>query len=158
MSGDQGDVEGLNPEALPGPAVESPNGEQANDGDNSTPPPGSLPLFKEQGNPRFPRALLVVGGFDILANPINTGMSEWLVSVTALDLNTSIEAVLLHLVCNALDNRDKSWPGLLKSFPWFPKALLDISPAKRDARWDWIQSKKPADVEGGGEVVQHHTF
>ena len=85
-------------------------------------------------------------------------MSEWLVSANALDLNTSIEAVLLHLVRNALENGDKSWPGLLKSFPWFPKVLFDINPAKRDARWDWIQSKKPADVEGGGEVIQHHTF
>ena len=158
MSGDQGDAEGLNPDAVPGPAVEPPNGEQLIDGDDSTSPPGSLPLIKEQGNPRFPKALLVGGGFEILANPINQGMSEWLVSATALDLHTSIEAVLLHLVRNALENRDKSWPGLLKSFPWFPKALLDISPAKRDNRWDWIQSKKPAEVEGGEEVIQHHTF
>ena len=39
MSGDQGDVEGLNPEALPGLAVEPPgDGEQSNHGDDTTPP------------------------------------------------------------------------------------------------------------------------
>ena len=150
MSGDQGNGDGLIPDPVPGPAVEPPNGEQVIDGDDSTSPPGSLPLITERGNPRFPKALLVGGGFKILANPINQGMSEWLVSATVLDLHTSIEAVLLHLVRNALENRDKSWPALLKSFPWFPKALLDISPAKRDNCWDWIQSRKPAEVEGGG--------
>ena len=101
MSEDQGGPEGLNPEVLPGPAVEPPNGEQANHGDDSTPPPGSLALFKEQGNPKFPKALLVGGGFDILANPICSGMSEWLVSASVLDLNTSIEGVLLLILHNA---------------------------------------------------------
>ena len=47
MSADQGGPEGLNPEVLPGPAIEPPDGEQSNDGDDSTPPPGSLALFKE---------------------------------------------------------------------------------------------------------------
>ena len=158
MSEDQGNGDGIIPDPVPGPTVEPPNGEQSIDGDDSTSPPGSLPLISERGNPRFPKALLVEGGFKILANPINQGMSEWLVSATALDLHTSIEAVLLHLVHNALVNRDKSWPALLKSFSWFPKALLEISPAKRDNRWDWIQSRKPAEVEGGGEVIQHHTY
>ena len=67
MSEDQGGPEGLNPEGLPGPAaIKPPDGEQHNNGDDSTPPPGSLPLFKEQGNPKFPKALLVGGGFKIL--------------------------------------------------------------------------------------------
>ena len=157
MSEDQGGPEGLNPEVLPGPAVEPPNGEQANHGDDSTPPPGSLALFKEQGNPKFPKALLVGGGFDILANPICSGVSEWLVSASVLDLNTSIEGVLLHMLRNALANRDKSWPELLKNFDWFPKVLFDIGQPKRDACWEWIQSKKPEDptiFEG----TPHHTF
>ena len=104
MSADQGGPEGLNPEDLPGPALEPPVGEQSNHGDDSTPPappPGSLVLFKEQGNPKFPKALLVGGGFDILANPICSGVSEWLVSASVLDLNTSIEGVLLHMLRNA---------------------------------------------------------
>ena len=106
MTGDQGNGGGTIPEPVPGPTDEPPTGEQANDGDDSTSPPGSLPLITERGNPRFPKALLVGGGFKILDNPINLGMSEWLVSATALDLHTSIEAVLLHLVRNALENRD----------------------------------------------------
>ena len=119
MSEDQGNGDGFIPEPVPGPtADEPPKGEQANHGDDSTSPPGSLPLITERGNPRFPKALLVGGGFEILSNPINLGYSEWLVSETALDLHTSIEAVLLNLVQNALDNRDKKWPELLRSFSW----------------------------------------
>ena len=76
MSEDQGNSDGVIPEPVPGPtADEPPKGEQANDGNNSTSPPGSLPLITEQGNPRFPMALLVGGGFEILDNPINLGMS-----------------------------------------------------------------------------------
>ena len=158
MSEDQGNGDGLIPDPVPGPAVEPPNGEQIIDGDYSTSPPGSLPLVTERGNPRFPKDLLVGGGFEILSNPINFGYSEWLVSATALDLHTSIEAVLLNLVDNALKNRDKKWPELLRLFPWFPKALLEVSQAKRDNRWDWINSKKPADTDGREEVIRHHTF
>ena len=158
MSEGQGTGDGSIPNPLPGPQVEPPEGEQSNDGDITDSPPGSQPLISERGNPRFPRSLLVGGGYEILSNPINQGYSEWLVSATALDLHTSIEAVLLNLVDNALNNRDKSWPGLLKSFSWFPKALLDISPAKREKRWDWILSKKPAEIEGRGEAIQHHTY
>ena len=158
MSEDQGGPDGLNPEGLPGPAaIEPPHGEQHNNSDDSTPPPGSLPLFKEQGNPKFPKALLVGGGFEILANPICSGMSEWLVSESVLDLNTSIEAVLLHLLRNALANGDKSWPEFLRSFDWFPNALFDFGPAKRDARWDWIMSKGPADPSNF-VATPHHSF
>ena len=141
---DNGD--GINPEPVPSPAASGPpTSEHDNNGDDSTSPPGSLPLVSERGNPRFPRDLLVGGGFEILSNPINFGYSEWLVSATALDLHTSIEAVLLNLVDNALKNRDKKWPELLRSFSWFPKALLEVSQAKRQARWDWINSRKPED-------------
>ena len=149
-----GNGDGKIPEPVPGPpADEPPKSEQNKNGDDSTSPPGSLPLVSEHGNPRFPKVLLVGGGFDILGNPINLGYSEWLVSETALDLHTSIEAVLLNLVQNALDNRDKKWPELLRSFSWFPKALLEVSQAKRDNRWDWINSKKPADADGREEVI-----
>ena len=56
MSGDQGNGDGLIPDPVPGPTVEPPNGEQIIDGDDSTSPPGSLPLISERGNPRFPKA------------------------------------------------------------------------------------------------------
>ena len=158
MSEGQGTGDGSIPNPLPGPQVEPPEGEQSNDGDITDSPPGSQPLISEQGNPRFPRSLLVGGGYEILSNPIIQGYSEWLVSATALDLHTSIEAVLLNLVDNALNNKGKSWPGLLKSFSWFPKALLDISPAKREERWNWILSKKPEDTNEKGEAILPHTY
>ena len=157
MTGDHDNCDGLIPEPVPGPSDEPPPGEQANDGDDSDSPPGSLLLISERGNPRFPKSLLVGGGFEILSNPINKGYSEWLVSATALDLHTSIEAVLLNLVDNALKNRDKKWPELLRSFSWFPKALLEVSQAKRQARWDSIISKKPEDP-APGEVIQPHVY
>ena len=106
---DNGD--GVNPSPVPSPAVlEPPTSEQNTNGDESTSPPGSLPLISERGNPRFPRDLLVGGGFEILTNPINVGLPEWVVSATALELHVSIEAVLLNLVENALQNRDANWP------------------------------------------------
>ena len=108
MAEAQGNGDGVNPEPVPSPtASEPPTSEHENNGDDSTSPPGSLPLVSEHGNPRFPRDLQVGGGFEILSNPINVGYSEWLVSATVLDLHTSIKAVLLNLVENALQNRDK---------------------------------------------------
>ena len=149
---------GIIPDPLPGPHVEPPAGEQAKNGDIAASPPGSVPLISEHGNPRFPRSLLVGGGYDILSNPINQGLPEWLVSATALDLHVSIEAVLLNLVDNALKSQGKSWPGLLKSFGWFPKALMEISPAKREERWDWIISQKPEEANKEGAVIRPHTY
>ena len=123
--------DGNNPSLVPSPeAFEPPEGEQNIIADASASPPGSLPLISEHGNPRFPRDLLVGGGFDILDNPINVALPEWVVSATALELHVSIEAVLLNLVENALQNRDAKWPGLLRSFSWFPKALLEVSQPK----------------------------
>ena len=149
---------GVNPSPVPSPTPsEPPTSEQNISDDASTSPPGSLPLVSERGNPRFPRDLLVGGGFKILANPINVGFTEWLVSATALDLHISIEAVLLNLVENALQNRGKKWPELLRSFSWFPKALLEVSQEKRQVRWDWIVSKKPEDP-APGEVIQPHVY
>ena len=103
---------------VPSPeALEPPEGEQNTNADASTSPPGSLPLVSERGNPRFPRDLLVGGGFEILTNPINVGLPEWVVSATALELHVSIEAVLLNLVENALQNRDDKWPVLVYMEP-----------------------------------------
>ena len=153
---DNGD--GVNPSPAPSPeAHEPPEGEQNIDADESASHPGSLPLVSERGNPRFPRDLLVGGGFEILTNPINVGLPEWVVSATALELHVSIEAVLLNLVENALQNRDANWPGLLRLYSWFPKALLEVSQPKRQARWDWIMSKKPEEP-APGEVIQPHVF
>ena len=86
---DNGD--GVNPSPVPSPeALEPPEGEQNINADASASPPGSLPLVSERGNPRFPRDLLVGGGFKILTNPINVGLPEWVVSATALELHVSI--------------------------------------------------------------------
>ena len=49
MSADQGGPEGIIPEVLPGPAIEPPNGEQANNGDDSTPLQGVLRSLKSRG-------------------------------------------------------------------------------------------------------------
>ena len=35
---------------------------------------------------------------------------------------------------------------------------MEVSQAKRQARWDWINSKKPEDTGAPGEVIQHHTY
>ena len=117
---------------VPSPeALEPTEVEQDTNADASTSPPGSLPLISEHGNPRFPRDLLVGGGFEILGNPMNIGLPEWVTSGTALELHVSIEAVLLNLVEHALKHRDANWPGLLRLYSWFPKALLEISQSKR---------------------------
>ena len=63
------------------------------------------------------------------------GLQEFVLSESILDVNTSIEGVLLYMLEQALANGDKSWPELLKSFAWFPRVLFDLGPAKWDARW-----------------------
>ena len=107
---------------------------QSQNGDDPVPAPGSLSLFRDGGF-KFPKALLEGGGSDILRNPIAHGLQEFLLSESILDVNTSIEGVLLYMLEQALENGDKSWPELLKSFAWFPRVLFDVGPAKRDARW-----------------------
>ena len=121
-------------------------------------PPGSLPLITEHGNPRFPRDLLVGGGFEVLGNPMNMGLPDWITSQTALELHVSIEAVLLNMVHHALLNRDANWPGLLLRYSWFPRALLEVSQSKRKACWDWIMSKQPEEPALPGDVIQPHVF
>ena len=144
---------------LPSPnALEPTEVEQDAIANAAASPPGSLPLISEHGNPRFPRDLLVGGGFEILGNPMNIGLPEWVTSGTALELHVSIEAVLLNLVHHALLHRDANWPGLLRRYNWFPKALLEVSQAKRKARWDWIMSKQPDELVLPGDVIQHHVF
>ena len=120
MAEAQDNDDGMFSSPLPSPeALEPTEVEQNINADASTSPPGSLPLISEHGNPRFPRDLLVGGGFKILGNPINVGLPKWVVSATALELHVSIEAVLLNLVQHALQNRDAKWPELLRSFNWF---------------------------------------
>ena len=46
---------------------------------------------------------------------------------------------------------------MLRSFDWFPKVLFDIGQPKWDARWEWIQTKKPADIDSFNGIP-HHTF
>ena len=80
--------------------------EHDNSADIADPDPGSVPLVSEHGNPKFPRALLDRGGYEILGMPINKGLPVWVTTVNALELHVSIEAVLLNLVDHALQNKD----------------------------------------------------
>ena len=84
-------------------------------GNDPVPTPGSVSLFGE-GRLRFPKALLEGGGSGILSNPIAFGLQEYLLSESILDLNTSIEGVLLYMLEQASKNGEKNWPELLISF------------------------------------------
>ena len=156
MSGPPDSSDGVTPEVREGDPSEAPTVEQAQNGNDPAPPPGSLSFFREEGY-KFPKALLVGGGFNILANPICNGLQPWILSESILDLDTSIEGVLLFMLQTALENGDKQWPDLLKSFAWFPRVLFDVGQSKRDACWLWIQSLEPdnhADLEG----APRHSF
>ena len=77
MAEAQDNGDGINPSPVPSPeALEPTEVEQNTNANAFTSPPGSLPLVSERGNPRFPRDLLVGGGFKILAHPINVGLPE----------------------------------------------------------------------------------
>ena len=76
---------------------------QSQNGDDPSPAPGSLSLFRDGGF-KFPKALLEGGGFDILRNPICHGLQEFVLSESILDMNTSIEGVLLFMLQQALAN------------------------------------------------------
>ena len=89
MSVSQDGSDGIVPEVLPGTLGEPSNDAPPQNDDDPTPPPGSLALFRDGGF-KFPKALLVVGGFNILSNPICKGLREWFVSESILELNTSI--------------------------------------------------------------------
>ena len=71
------------------------NDEQSQNVNDHVPAPGSLSLFRDGGF-KFPKALLEGGGSDILRNPIAHGLQEYLLSESILDVNTSIEGVLLY--------------------------------------------------------------
>ena len=121
------------------------------------PDPGSVPLVSEHGNPKFPRALLDRGGYEILGMPLNKGLPVWVTAVNVLELHVSIEAVLLNLVDHALQNKDANLPEMLRMYEWFPSGLLDIPQSKRKLRWDWIMSKDPMEPIIPGDVapLQH---
>ena len=90
-----------------------------NTGDTSAPPPGSVSLFGE-GKFRFPKALLEGGGSGILSNPIAFGLQEYLLSESILDVNTSIEGVMLFMLRNALANKGKTGLSCCWGFLGFP--------------------------------------
>ena len=106
MSGSHESSEGISPEVQEGALREPSNDEQSQNGDDPAPAPGSLSLFRDGGF-KFPKALLEGGGSDILRNPIAHGLQEFLLSESILDVNTSIEGVLLYMLEQALANRDK---------------------------------------------------
>ena len=82
--------------------------------DISVPEPGSVPLVSEHGNPKFPRALLDRGGYDILRMPLNKGLSDWVTRAGVLKLDISIEAVLLNLTWHALLGKDANLHDMLR--------------------------------------------
>ena len=48
--------------------------EHSKTADIADPEPGSVPLVSERGNPKFPKALLERGGYDILRMSLNKGL------------------------------------------------------------------------------------
>ena len=126
MAGSNDSSDGKQPEVQELNPGEATDGEQTlNNGNETTPPPGSLSFFRE-GAYKFPKALLDGGGFDNLANPICKGLQPFILSASILDMDTSIEGVLLYMLQQALENGEKSWPDLLKSFAWLPNVLFEV--------------------------------
>ena len=123
-------------------------------GDGLAPTPSSVSFFGE-GKFWFPKALLEGGGSGILSNPIVFGLQEYLLSESIFDVNTSIEGVMLYMLCHALANKGKNWPELLLGFSWFPRVLSDVSQAKRDARWQWITEHEPEDPDSLKTIPKH---
>merc|ERR1711891_83981 len=119
--------------------------EQSTDTSIADPEPGSVPLINEQGNPKFPRALLERGGYDMLRMSLNKGLPAWVTAANVLELNVSIETVLLNIVWYALQSQDADIVSMLRLYDWFPSGLLDVHQSKRTVRWDWIMSKDPGE-------------
>ena len=133
--------------------------EQSIDPDVSDPEPGSVPLIKEQGNPKFPRALMERGGYDMLRMSFNKELPAWVTSTHVLELNTSIEAVLLNITWFVLQTKDADIINMLRIYDWYPGGLLEISQDKRTLRWDWIMAKDPGvSVEAGSVGPPQHAF
>ena len=107
MSGSRDSSDGVQPEVQEGNLREAPNAEQSQNGNDPAPPPGSLSFFRE-GSYKFPKALLVGGGFDILANPMCSGLQPFILSESILDLDTSIEGVLLFMLQKSVENGEKN--------------------------------------------------
>ena len=117
--------------------------EHSKTADIADPEPGSVPLVSERGNPKFPKALLERGGYDILRMSLNKGLPVWVTAANVLELNVSIEAVLLNIVWHALQSQDADLINMLRLYDWFPSGLLEVHQSKRKLRWDWIMSKDP---------------
>ena len=119
--------------------------EQSTETSIADPEPGSVPLINEQGNPKFPTALLERGGYDMLRMSLNKGLPAWVTAANVLELNVSIETVLLNIVWYALQSQDADLVSMLRLYDWFPSGLLDVHQSKRTVRWDWIMSKDPGE-------------
>ena len=123
------------------------------------PEPGSVPLIKEQGNPKFPRALMERGGYDMLGMSFNKGLPAWVTSTNVLELSTSIEAVLLNITWYVLQTKDADIINMLRIYDWYPGGLLEIAQDKRSLRWDWIMAKDPkVSTEPGSVGPPQHAF
>ena len=81
-----------------GTEANEPTAVEQDTADIADPEPGSIPLISEKGNPKFPRILLERGGYDILRMSLNKGLPVWVTAANVLELNVSIQAVLLNLV------------------------------------------------------------
>ena len=123
------------------------------------PEPGSVPLIKEQGNPKFPRTLMERGGYDMLRMSFNKELPAWVTSTHVLELNTSIEAVLLNITWFVLQTKDADIINMLRLYDWYPGGLLEIAQDKRTLRWDWIMAKDPkVSTEPGSVGPPQHAF
>ena len=126
--------------------------EHSKTADIADPEPGSVPLVSERGNPKFPKALLERGGYDILRMSLNKGLPVWVTAANVLELNVSIEAVLLNIVWHALQSQDADLINMLRLYDWFPSGLLEVHQSKRKLRWDWIMSKDPLEPTIPGDL------
>ena len=133
--------------------------EQSTEPVEADPEPGSVPLIKEQGNPKFPRTLMERGGFDMLRMSFNKGLPAWVTSTHVLDLNTSIEAVLLNITWYVLQTKDADVINMLRLMDWYPSGFLEIPQDKRTVRWEWIMAKDPGESSIPGKVTPtQHAF
>ena len=117
------------------------------------PEPGSVPLINEQGNPKFPRAFMERGGYEMLRMSFNKGLPAWVTSPSVLELNVSIETVLLNITWYVLQSNDADVISMLRLYDWYPSGLLDVHQDKRTERWDWLMSKDPGEPAVPGSTT-----
>ena len=80
--------------------------EPPNSNEEIPPVPGSVALFGD-GKLRFPNYRWNLGGFDILSNPLGKDVPPYMLQEGILDLEVSVEAVMLHILDQAVQHGGK---------------------------------------------------